>query len=134
MSDPRQRVHFGIHADGASPDAAFEFGAPGGGEAEIVPGHGKATRRHELGQTIMRVSATHVSVASLDQLPILKHKRIPTVPQSEAQGGLKRVSVSLYFGFCLVLSRSPWISRLNFRNSGSSSRRVSSIVLIASGM
>ena len=45
VADPRQCVHFGIHANGASPDdaTALEFGAPGRGKAEVMPGYGKAT-------------------------------------------------------------------------------------------
>jgi hypothetical protein len=59
MSNPRQRVHFGVHADDApgSSRAAPEFCAPGGGKAEVLPGHREAAaRRHELGQAIMCVS------------------------------------------------------------------------------
>lgn len=62
MSDPRQCIHLGVHADDASESespraAALEFCAPGGGEAEVLPGHREAARGHELGQAIVRVSA-----------------------------------------------------------------------------
>ena len=99
MADPRQRVHFRIYADGPAPALIFIFSAPGRTQAEIMPGHGEATRGHELGQPIMRVSIRSSTCFSWCLLRMNMNYR--TVPRIELRGDLK----SSAFGGVFFLSR-----------------------------
>ena len=60
VTNSRQRVHFGVHADDATARrrrrAVLELCAPGSRKAEVMPSDRETARRHEVGQEVMCVS------------------------------------------------------------------------------